>query len=255
MPPTLSIIITNYNYTDKLPGLFANIMAQTISDYEVVLVDDCSDTSPDAVVDEWRNKGLPIVLSKNKTRQYTKDSRLNGIEVSRGELITFIDADDLFYKTRVLEYHVNMAQELGVEILHFSALHYENGKISKNPFIWTQPIGEHLTGKDIFKKYVVNRLNGHTVWGKIVTRDLWLRCMEPARASAVRRYCEDLALCSFLFFHAKSYYGSNRLGYEREWVDRVAQKSFGRYMTYYTQMTEFITYVRANGADVLTGNA
>lgn len=255
MPPTLSIIITNYNYTDRLPRLFENIMSQTISDYEVVLVDDCSDISCDSVVEEWRNKGLPISLHKNKIRQYTKDTRLNGVEAARGELITFIDADDLFYKQKALEYHVNKSLDLGVDILHFSALHYEDGRVCKNPFVWTQPIGEHLSGSAIFRKYVAERLNGHTIWGKIVTRDLWQRCLEPARSSSVRRYCEDLALCSLLFFHAESYFGSSRLGYTREWIDRVAQKSFGRSITCYTLMSEFIPYVRKHGADAITCRA
>ena len=249
MPPTLSIIITNYNYTDRLPGLFDNIMSQTISDYEVVLVDDCSDIPCDRVVNAFQKKGLPLVFSRNETRQYTKDTRLNGIELAKGELITFIDADDLFYKDKALEYHVNQALDLGVDILHFSALRLEDNKPSKKPFNWVQPLAERLDGADIFNKYVMERLRGHTIWGKIIKRDLWLRCLEAARASTVRRYCEDLALSSYLFFHAESYYGSSRLGYAREWLDKTGPKSFGRTMTYYTLLCEFVPYVRERGAD------
>ena len=251
MEPLLSIVITNYNYTHLLSKLFDNIMDQDIKDIEIVVVDDCSDTPCNKIINDYSDKGLNVILFQNKVRQYTKDSRLNGIEAANGKLITFIDADDLFHGTKALKYHVGEQLRTDADIVHFSMLSYthEDDKINNQVFPWTKPFGEYIEGKDVFNTYVRSNLNGHNICGKIIKKELWMKCLPAARASTIRRYCEDLFLSSLTFFHAQSYLGSTRIGYSREWIDKAQQKALGRAVTHYTLLAEFVPYVESNGVD------
>ena len=245
----LSIITTNYNYTEKLDSLIDNIVAQNLASYEIIVVDDCSDIPCDAIINKRAESGIPVKLVKNQTRQYTKNSRLNGIDAANGKLITFIDADDLFYGTKALQYHVDLQKAKDVDILHFSTYHTENGKARKVPSPWESILAESLNNEEIFQAFVASKMrHAVTIWGKIIKRELWEQCLPAARASRVRRYSEDVSLISLLYFHAKSYLGSTRLGYQREFVDKNFPKGFGRSVSAYCMLTELVPYYKAHGA-------
>jgi glycosyltransferase involved in cell wall biosynthesis len=249
MAPSLSIIIPHYNHNEQLPRALDNILSQTLRDIEVVIVDDKSDISCADIIRIYRDKGLNIVLVENTERKYTKESRLIGIENSRGQLITFLDADVVFYKSMALEYHVCQQIDTGVDILHFGTRYSNEENNRQHAPFWLAILAESLTGKNIFQKYVETQCSGHTLWGKIVRRELWLRCLPFARACSVRRYCEDLLLSSLLFFWAQSYRGSSRLGYVYKLKNMDHRKAFGRAATYYAMLVEFIPYIKRHGAD------
>ena len=255
MKPLLSIIIPTYNHTHRLPALLENIAGQKFRDFEVILVDDCSDNPCDAIVEAWKNKGLELRLFRNHCRQYTKNTRLNGVEQARGELITFVDADDLLAGNAALGFHVDMLREKKADLLHFQIASYKTEKVDHKLFEWTKPLGEHLAGVRIFEKYVQENLRSHLVYGKIATRGLWQKCLEPARASSVLRYQEDLLLCSLLFFHAQSYVGSDRIGYTRSWRSKDLEKSIGRVASLFAMLTEFLPYIESRGARKATVQA
>ena len=248
MNPLLSIIIPTYNHNHRLPALLENIVWQKFRDFEVILVDDCSDEPCDALVEAWQNKGLELRLFRNPCRQYTKDTRLNGVEQARGDLIMFVDADDLLAGNTALDYHVAMQRETEAELLHFQVASYKAGKVEHKQFEWAKPLGDHLTGSQIFEKYVQENLRSHLIYGKIATRGLWQKCLEPARASSVRRGKEDQLLCSLLFFHAQSYVGSDRVGYTRIWRDKSPERALGRTAGLYAMLTELLPYLRSQGA-------
>ena len=253
MPPLLSVIIPHYNHHAALPKALESVFAQTLKTLEVVIVDDCSDVPCDDIVSLYKAKGLNVTLVRNEKRKYTKESRLVGIEASQGELIAFLDADDLFYKHAALEYHVERLLDAGADIVHFDALYYEEGVRKPQIPKWGKPLAEELRDGDIFRTYLRTNCGGHVIWGKIATRKLWLACLPAARASSVRRYQEDFLLSSLLFFHARRYIGSSRIGYVyfRNNV-KALHKAFGRCASLYAMLTEFLPYLRQQGADDAT---
>lgn len=250
MPPLLSVIIPHYNHHEALPKALESILAQTLKDLEAVIVDDCSDVPCDDIVSLYRTKGLHITLVRNEKRQYTKESRLIGVEAAQGRLITFLDADDLFYNNAALQYHVERLLETGADIIHFDTLYYEEGVRKRQIPRWGKPLAKELRDGDIFRTYLRTDGGGHATCGKIATRKLWLACLPAARASSVRRYQEDFLFSSLLFFHARHYIGSFRIGYVyfRNNVQAL-HKAFGRCASLHAMLTEFLPYMRQQGAD------
>lgn len=111
----LSIIIPTYNRPQLLLRAVNSALAQTIKDFEVVVVDDCSKEP----VDLPEHSRLKIIrLSKN---QGGSAARNIGMKEAKGKLITFLDDDD--------ELLPDMA-ERSVKALKTSALPQPVGVIS-----------------------------------------------------------------------------------------------------------------------------
>ncbi|MDR1856461.1 MAG: glycosyltransferase family 2 protein [Desulfovibrio sp.] len=254
--PKLSILITHYNYNKFLSSLLDNVKEQSIkNDAEIVIVDDCSDISPETIIRQQKYEDLNIVFIQNKTRLYTKDTRLVAVEAASSELVTFIDADDRFYGTSALEKHVNEMICNNVDMLHFRTLHRTRSVDDAPPAhsTWHDPFAQRLYGDEIFRIYVLNLCPGHTIWGKIIKRSIWIKCMDFAKSSQVRRYQEDFFLMSLLLSQTQSYMGSTRIGYIRNLGPAHKHsnyvKALGRMATNYYMLNELVPYFIANGVD------
>ena len=93
----LSVIVPVYNMAagDKLTWCIDSLVHQTISDYEIIAVDDCStDHSLEILRDYERrypDKFYVIASRENKKQGGAKNL---GLERAKGDWIGFIDSDD-----------------------------------------------------------------------------------------------------------------------------------------------------------------
>ena len=97
--PTVSIIINNYNYDRFLREAIDSALNQTYPFVEVIVVDDGSTDSSRDIISSYGNRIIPV-LKQNAGQA----SALNtGVEISKGEIVFFLDADDIFLPTKVDE--------------------------------------------------------------------------------------------------------------------------------------------------------
>lgn len=90
-----SIITPQYNSFDLMKEYFESLLNQTVKDFEVVIVDDCStDGSWDKLQEYVKTTPLQITLIQSERNSGPGNARNIGIDVSKGEWITFIDSDD-----------------------------------------------------------------------------------------------------------------------------------------------------------------
>ncbi len=91
----ISVIVPNRDMGCFLPDAFASIQRQSARVDEVLLVDGGSTDESLRVVEAWRARGLPlevIVVPDANPAQ----ARNAGLEKATGEIIAFLDGDDLF---------------------------------------------------------------------------------------------------------------------------------------------------------------
>ena len=93
--PLVSIIITNYNYGNFLANAIDSALRQCYPSIEVIVVDDGSTDRSDEVINGYGERILPVFKQNGG-----QASAMNaGFNQSRGEIVIFLDADDMLLPT------------------------------------------------------------------------------------------------------------------------------------------------------------
>lgn len=87
-----SIVITSYNQPDFIRGAVNSVIAQSFSDFEIVVVDDASH---DNSIDVLLSFGERIRLIRHQKNQGAAVARNTGASNANGEYLVFLDGDDL----------------------------------------------------------------------------------------------------------------------------------------------------------------
>src|SRR5215472_13795712 len=91
MHPKVSVIIPTYNRADKVRKGIDSALAQTLSELEVIVVDDGSEDGTGMILSEIYGKRIRYYFQSN---QGVSAARNRGIQEARGEWIAFLDSDD-----------------------------------------------------------------------------------------------------------------------------------------------------------------
>lgn len=89
----ISIIVPVYNNELYLEKCLDSLLAQTYTDFEIILVDDGSTDSSPRICDEYQAKDSRIRVI-HQSNGGLSDARNAGIRISSGEYLTFVDSDD-----------------------------------------------------------------------------------------------------------------------------------------------------------------
>lgn len=96
----VSIIIPCYNYGRYLDECFSNLQEQSYSDWEAIVIDDGSTDKTMEIVREWQAHEPKIQYFYQSNSGVSK-ARNHGLLKANGELIQFLDADDLLSKEKL----------------------------------------------------------------------------------------------------------------------------------------------------------
>ena len=106
----LSVIVPMYNVSAYVRECLDSLVAQTLQDMEVIMVDDgCTDDTP-SIAQEYANYNMNFHLIHKKNGGLS-DARNVGIENATGEYIQFIDSDDFVEKNMIEILHNDICQE------------------------------------------------------------------------------------------------------------------------------------------------
>lgn len=151
----INVIIPAYNCRSTLGRTLSSLVAQTDTNFEVIVVDDCSTEDIKPIVDDYANK-LNIIYIRNKQNLGCGMTRQVGIDNATQKFITFLDSDDMFMPYTVETFNSIIEANPDTEYLHSSF--YEQIVIDNIPalFLWkdnyTACHGK-LYNVDLIKKY------------------------------------------------------------------------------------------------------
>ena len=97
--PLVSVIIPVYNRELYVEEAIYSILNQTIQDFEIIVVDDCSTDQSYEKVNKIKDNR--ITLLKNEKHLGVSISRNKAIALARGEFLTFMDSDDISSLNRI----------------------------------------------------------------------------------------------------------------------------------------------------------
>jgi len=99
--PLVSILMANYNYGAYIGEAIESVLAQTYDHFELIVVDDASTDDSCAVVERYAQHDPRIILLRSPVNQGQVAAFNRAFAVSRGEIICFLDSDDLLVPTKL----------------------------------------------------------------------------------------------------------------------------------------------------------
>lgn len=95
--PFFSVIIPLYNKENYVENALKSILNQTFTDYEIIIVNDCSTDKSVAKIEPYLSEKISLIHhKKNKGLSATRNT---GIKNAKTEYVTYLDADDLWKPT------------------------------------------------------------------------------------------------------------------------------------------------------------
>ena len=193
----LSILVPVYNAEKNLKGCLDSILAQTCTDYEIILLNDGSADGSGAICEAYAAQ-YPAIRVIHQENGGVSRARNVLVAAARGEYITFVDADDAL-EPRCLETLLRDLQKTGsdIAICSWSEVSEDGVRMELNWdrkedgfAVWTREQG---VNRLLYQKGIDNNL-----WGKLFTREV----LEDVVFPEGRAY-EDIAVVYQIFLNAK----------------------------------------------------
>ena len=201
--PLVSIVIPAYNVAPYISETLATVFAQTFDDFEVIIV---NDGSPDT--DEFECAMQPfrerVVYLKQENRGASA-ARNTGLRAARGQLIAFLDADDL-WKPNYLEEQLKFIREFNCDLACADAMIFGTSEDAGRSYMDSLMESAPQEGLVTFLE-LVNADRSLITSGVVVRRDLVL---EVGLFDEALRNAQDFDLWLRLARHGA------RLAYQRK---------------------------------------
>lgn len=97
----ISIALATYNGEKFIRQQMDSVLAQTMSDYEIVICDDNSTDNTFSILEDYASKDLRIKIFKNDQNLGFKKNFEKAISLCKGEYIALCDQDDIWEKNHI----------------------------------------------------------------------------------------------------------------------------------------------------------
>lgn len=173
-PPLISVIIPVYNIENYVEKCILSVLAQTYENIEIIIVNDGSTDSSPVICQKYADSDSRIVLI-NKENGGLSDARNKGLEVAKGEYLTFIDGDDFVSKDFINTlYRELVDNDADISMTNYLKV-YSNNQAMLGNSLWNDEKLIIFTGLDginyllEYKAYV----NLIVSWNKLYKRELF----------------------------------------------------------------------------------
>ena len=122
--PKISIIVPVYNTEKYLRKCLDSLVNQTLSDIEIICINDCSTDNSLEILRKYASKDNRIKVIDFKDNRGAAYARNVGIEEANGEYIGFVDSDD-FVDLDFYEKLYNKAIKTGADAVKGNVLEYD----------------------------------------------------------------------------------------------------------------------------------
>jgi Glycosyl transferase family 2 len=196
-PPTVSVVIPCYGQAEFLGDAVGSVVAQTWTDWEIVIVDDGStDDTPQTarrLVEQYPRHRIRVLSQPN---QGVSVARNNGIAASTGRYILPLDADDMI-RPQMLEHTVALLEanhSVSVAFVDWQLIGASSPAYTAGPWdVESMCVVNRIPYCSLYRRGVWAITGGYNPEQKLWEDfDFWLACIE--RGVAAERVAEPLFL-------------------------------------------------------------
>lgn len=207
----VSVIVPVYNLGPKVDKCLRSVMAQTYSDWELVVVNDGStDDSLDRCRRLAHSDGRIRIV--DKANEGVERARFDGLRAARGELVTFVDGDD-WIDSDALRLMVDAMEQSHADYVEIGGRRIMDG------WGWVRkpipcPVKGLVKQPELFQRYYLSFFGVNMLsvcqWGKLYRREVIDKaCLKPFGLAMG----EDLVFNMLLFPHLESICIIDAVGY------------------------------------------
>lgn len=153
--PKISVIIPIYNKGNRLKTTIQSVLDQSYQDFELILINDGSTDHTEEIIEFYKAQYPSKISAYSQPNKGVSATRNFGITVSKGDYISFLDADDLYHHD-FLQETMTQANEKGSDvILTKHHKHYlSSGKLV--------PSKMKTNSRDILKDFILGKIDANT---------------------------------------------------------------------------------------------
>lgn len=189
--PKISVIVPVYKVEPYIHRCIDSIIAQTFTDFELILVDDGSPDDCGRICDEYaeRDSRIYVIHQENGGLSAARNAGIDrAFEKSDSEWLSFIDSDDWVHP-EYLERLYNAAVEHKVAVSVCGYVETDG----EEPDISVADMESHLWTPEEF--YVEHNVNATVAWGKLYRKE----CFQTIRYPMGRIHEDEYVTYKILF--------------------------------------------------------
>lgn len=203
--PEVSVIMPTYNASDYIQESINSVIAQTFSNWELIIIDDGSTDTTFSIVEHYCNQDQRIKYFYQVNGKQGKARNL-GVSHSNGKYVAFLDSDDLWMPEK-LEIQLQQIEEKNVDLVFSdSYIFHDDNSLDRSRKMNVSSIT--LKGNEALELFLqANRIPILTVLvkkEKIILVDTFSEKLEIQNA-------EDYHLWLKLIIYGCVFYGSNKI--------------------------------------------
>ena len=215
MQPKVSVIIPVYNVEKYLADCLDSVLNQTLTDIEIICVEDCSTDNSATILKEYSKMDSRIKVIWHMANAGSSKARKDGVLAAQGRYIMFLDSDDALFP-HACETAYNAIEMYKTDVLEFGVKVVDTaGKEKIINWLETEPMDRTET-ENLLYLWLQGKLKNWMVWKKIYRSDLLKQAygeMEDSHISVA----EDVYLFCVLGYYAKSISMINEQLYLYRW--------------------------------------
>lgn len=108
--PLVSVMIITYNRADYITRAIESLQNQSFSNWEAVIIDDCSKDKTDQIISQIQTKDPRVFYKKLSTKSGISSSRNLALSISKGKYVAVLDSDDYWSDKDKLKKQVNFLE-------------------------------------------------------------------------------------------------------------------------------------------------
>lgn len=190
--PLVSVIVPVYNAEEYLDRCVKSLLGQTLSNIEIILVDDGSTDRSGVMCERYAQQDERVNVF-HQSNSGVAVARQRGVDMAQGLFSIHVDPDDWVELTMLEELYAKAVEcQADMVICNFVAVYPKKSKPS------IQRLGDDLSPKACLNNLLQNKMNG-SLCTKLIRTELYRKF--DIRFVGGLNYCEDYLVCAKMFMH------------------------------------------------------
>lgn len=211
----ISVIVPVYNAAELISQTIESILNQTYEHIELILINDGSTDESEVIIQKWLGKDTRVVYLKQENKGPSA-ARNTGLEVSSGDYLLFVDADDTLNQNVIDKMVTEISK---ADLLLFGYDNYFGAESDKNYTVMPMIEGNYTIESfvpyfgELFKKNLI-----HYIWNKLYKREV----IKEVRFDESVKVGEDLLFNLEVFKKIQQMAVTKKVLYTHNWFNKAS---------------------------------